>query len=672
MTEQTMNTMNKAMLSTAFLLGAGAIVWMAALFLNADALAFTITVVIGAAYLIGVGELLQFRKATTSLQNALNQLPEQVTELGSWLKTLDPSLQNATQQRIEGERIGLPSPVLTPYLVGLLVMLGLLGTFFGMVDTLKGAVVALEGSSELQAIRAGLAAPIQGLGMAFGTSVAGVAASAMLGLISTLSRRERMQQTQRLDSQISRAFAKFSLVHNRQQTYKALQSQAETLPEVAKLLTTMSAQMLQTSSELSTALSQNQAQFHQTMEQRYSQLASSVEQTIEQGVSKTSQLTADSMQPILQTAISQISSNIKHNVETSQQQLNSIADKQLQAMSEKMASSTQHWLEQQHNSDQQRLANFSETLQLNQQQTADQQQQSNDKYHQQLAQLTELQETSSSNTLEKINHLMASSEQLVSQRIDTENQWLANHQQRMTELTHTIQTELNGLTEAEHARSVANGEQLALLQSTVTINLAALGKQLEAPMARLIETASETPRAAAEVISKLRSEISDNIERDNQLLEERQTLMQELNALTSSLQQSSTNQSQTLEQMVISSASMLESIGTKFSDNVNSQTSQIGDIVSQFAGSAAEMASLGEAFGVAVLQFNDSNDELKQALGNIEQALEQSSSRSDDQLGYYVAQAREIIDHSILSQKNMIEELRQLGQQEQLFTEQAS
>jgi biopolymer transport protein ExbB/TolQ len=64
-------------------------------------------------------------------------------------------------------------------------MLGLLGTFVGMVDTFQGAVFALEGSTELQAIREGLAAPINGLSLAFGTSFAGVAASAMLGLSST-------------------------------------------------------------------------------------------------------------------------------------------------------------------------------------------------------------------------------------------------------------------------------------------------------------------------------------------------------------------------------------------------------------------------------------------------------------------------------------------------------
>ena len=50
------------------------------------------------------------------------------------------------------------APALAPYLVGLLVLLGMLGTFLGMVVTFKGAVFALEGSTDLQAIRSNLEA----------------------------------------------------------------------------------------------------------------------------------------------------------------------------------------------------------------------------------------------------------------------------------------------------------------------------------------------------------------------------------------------------------------------------------------------------------------------------------------------------------------------------------
>jgi Holliday junction resolvasome RuvABC endonuclease subunit len=51
-------------------------------------------------------------------------------------------------------------------------------------------------------------------------------------------------------------------------------------------------------------------------------------------------------------------------------------------------------------------------------------------------------------------------------------------------------------------------------------------------------------------------------------------------------------------------------------------------------------------------------------LQRIEGALEKSATRGDEQLAYYVAQAREVVDLSIMSQKQIIEELQQLASQQ--------
>src|SRR5690606_20492781 len=123
--------------------------------------------------------------------------------LGDWLARVHPSLHNAVRLRIEGERVALPAPALTPYLVGLLVLLGMLGTLLGMMATLRGTGLALESATDLDAIRSSLAAPVKGLGFAFGTSIAGVASSAALGLLSALLRRERSNAVQELDAGIA-------------------------------------------------------------------------------------------------------------------------------------------------------------------------------------------------------------------------------------------------------------------------------------------------------------------------------------------------------------------------------------------------------------------------------------------------------------------------------------
>ena len=59
--------------------------------------------------------------------------------------------------------------------------------------------------------------------------------------------------------------------------------------------------------------------------------------------------------------------------------------------------------------------------------------------------------------------------------------------------------------------------------------------------------------------------------------------------------------------------------------------------------------------------FGDSTAALNERLHAIEAALEKSLARSDEQLAYYVAQAREVIELSMLSQKQIIGELQQLA-----------
>ena len=76
------------------------------------------------------------------------------------------------------------------------------------------------------------------------------------------------------------------------------------------------------------------------------------------------------------------------------------------------------------------------------------------------------------------------------------------------------------------------------------------------------------------------------------------------------------------------------------------------------------MASLGDAFGTAVNLFSESNGKLLDNLKRIETSLEQSAARSDEQLAYYVEQAREVIDLSLSSQKEVIDALAALKHNE--------
>ena len=73
------------------------------------------------------------------------------------------------------------------------------------------------------------------------------------------------------------------------------------------------------------------------------------------------------------------------------------------------------------------------------------------------------------------------------------------------------------------------------------------------------------------------------------------------------------------------------------------------------------MASLGEAFATAVQLFGEGNSALLERLQAIEGALDRSLARSDEQLAYYVAQAREVVDLSMLAQRQIMADLQRLG-----------
>ena len=616
--------MTKFLFASAFLLGALAILWIGRIFLGADTLGLSVTILIGGVYTLGALELLQFRRATSSLNRALGSFTQPIDDLHAWLHTFDPSLQHAVRLRVEGETIALPAPVLTPYLVGLLVMLGLLGTFIGMVDTLKGAVVALEGSSELEAIRAGLAAPIEGLGLAFGTSVAGVAASAMLGLLSTLSRRERIKTSQLLDQHMIQSLRHFSGNYQQQQAFKAIQDQAQALPAVVDQLSNLAISLEAFSEKIEQGLLANQDQFHDSLKKRYRELNEAVDHSLKNTLAASAQQISDNIHPFAEKTLTQV-----HEATlATQQQLNQLNEQQLQAMNEAVQAT--HTL----------VHESLETSLAEQKQVT-----------------SALLENMNTVVMDANKKLHSTSQQLFDHFNTSSEQWAEQQQENATKLSATIRQELEQLRQEESERGGAAVARLSQLENVVSEHLRSLGQALEQPMAQLIETASQTPKAAAEVIEKLRGEMTKNFERDNELLSERARLMEQLDALSTTLEQNSEGQRAAIDHLVERSAQTLSKVSDQFDQQLKDESVKLSGIVEHVTSSSVEIASLSDAFSTSVTLFSESNNQLIENLTRIEASLEQSNKRSDEQLGYYVAQAREIIDHSLLSHKEIIDAL---------------
>jgi hypothetical protein len=963
--------MNKTVMAAVFAAGLAVVAWVGWGFVGSSPLALLMTLLIAAAYLLGAYELLRFRQATATLSGALAQVPQPLTDLQGWLQGLHASLRHPVRQRIEGARVGLPGPALTPYLVGLLVMLGMLGTFLGMVVTFKGAVSALEASSNLEAIRAALAEPIKGLGLSFGTSVAGVASSAMLGLMSALCRRERLGALRALDVQASTTLRAFSGAHQRQAMIDAMLAQAQAMPQIAERLHGLAEGLEQRHAQLHTELRGQQQEFHREAAQAYTQLAGTVGDALTSSLGASARMAGDTIRPVVEQAMvalaqeserahqrlnsstathmqalsaqwegsarqvadtwsdalqrqshtqgalvgqldsalgtvtqafeqrSQALLGALHEAVARSQAAQTAADQQraegwtqsLQGMAATLAAQWQQtgaqtvaeqrgvtqalsgaaqqleqslhtatqafeqrsgallaslqasvaqshsaqlaadaqraadwshsmngmsatlaaqWqqvgaqtvaeqqgvtqalagaanqldqslqtatqafeqrtgamlaavqgsIAQSHSTqlaaDEQRLAGWTQAMdgmaaqlatqwqQLGAQTVAEQQgvthalagaasqldlslQTATQAFEQRTAamlaavqeaiaqshrdqraadqqrvadwtqsmdgmtgalntqwrqvgaetlaqqqavcqalegaaaQITERMSEQVGQTLQGAAQLLEQSDALVRTRIATEAQWVQDQGQRMEALTSVWRGEMASLRGEEAQRGQAAVERLDGLQAAVAEHLATLGNALEAPLTRLLQTASDVPQAAAGVITQLRQEMTQLSERDNAALAERTVMMEQLGSLLQSVNEAAGQQRAAIESLVGSAAQVLEQAGQTFAHNLGAQASKANEVAAHVAASAVELSSLGESFGHGVGLFTDSNQRLLDQLQRIEGALGESLQRSDEQLAYYVAQAREVIDLSIASQQGIVEDLRRLN-----------
>ncbi|CAJ3019454.1 Methyl-accepting chemotaxis protein [Burkholderia pseudomallei] len=837
-----------------FFAGLAAVCWIGAGYAVSNPVALAVTLVIAACYLAGALELRRYRQATSTLAQAVAALSEPPAALGAWLERLHPSLRHAVRVRVEGERVALPGPALTPYLVGLLVLLGMLGTLIGMVMTLRGTGAALESSTDLQAIRASLAAPVKGLGFAFGTSIAGVATSAMLGLLSALCRRERLDAAQALDAKIATTLRVHSHAHQRDETFRLLQRQADLMPTLVERLQAMMHSLEQQSAASAERQIAGQQAFLGKAEETYARLASSVGQSLTDSVAESVRVAGSALQPVMEATMAglaretaalhdaltqavqrqldglsagfettaahvadvwrhaladhqrssdalaqRLHGSIDRIVESfdrrsadlldgvrarldatassvsdawrgalgQQEQANEAhAERNRQALETAAATFERHsaallrTIGESHSAlqatlesrDEQRLATWTDSLgsiaaklgtewAQTSAQAANRQQAICDALAHTArdlsAQATAFEQHTAAllrTMSESHSALQATLESRDEQRLATwtdslgsiaaklDTEWAqtsaqaANRQQAICDaLAHTARdlsaqatafeqhtaallrtmseshSALQATLESRDEQRLATwtdslgsiaaklgteweqtSAQAANRQQAICDALAHTARDLSAhtqahasatiaEISQLVQAASEAPRIAAEVVAELRQKLSDSMVRDTAMLEERNRMLATLETLLDAVNHASSEQRAAVDALVATSSALLQRVGTQFTDEVGTQTDRLGGVAAQITGSAVEIASLGDALGAAVQSFGESNDKLVAHLQRIEAALDKSLARSDEQLAYYVAQAREVIDLSMMSQKQIIEELQRVG-----------
>lgn len=682
------------LLAAVFALGLAAIGWIVLGYVGSNPLGVAVALLIGAGYLAGALELFRYRRATATLRAAVDDLGETPAELGRWLERLHPGLRHAVRLRVEGERVALPAPAMTPYLVGLLVLLGMLGTLLGMMATLRGTGMALASASDLAAIRGALAAPINGLGFAFGTSIAGVASSAMLGLLSALVRRERLQAVQALDAKIATTLRVHSQAHRREESFRLLQQQAAAIPALVDRLQAMAAALERQSATAHERQHTEQQAFHRHTEEVYARLAESVERSLKDSVADSARTASQVLQPVVKSTLASLareSAEIQARVsEAVQRQLDGLASgfdstartvtgiwndalaqhrqtnaAHAQALGEALARFTDTF-EQRSST---LLDGVANRLDASAERTADAWNTAlakQDATHAELADrnqqaLAAAGEAFASHATALVQAVDRSHAELQSALAARDEQRLAAWAQRLDALTAKLSTQWTATGEATAQRQQAICDTLEKTAGEIAAQTQAYASQTLAEIARLVEAASEAPRVAAEVVGELRQKLSDSMVRDTAMLEERSRLLATLETLLDAVSHASTEQRSAVDALVSTSADLLDRVGSRFAEQIDSETAKLDTAAAQLTASATEVASLGEAFGAGVTQFAQTNDALMDRLQQVATALDASLARSDEQLAYYVAQAKEVVELSVLSQQQILADMQQLA-----------
>jgi len=478
--------------------------------------------------------------------------------------------------------------------------------------------------------------------------------------------------------------------------FRLLQRQTELMPTLVDRLQALMSSIEQQSSAAHERQLAGQEAFHGRTEATYARLASSVEQSLQQGVADSARAVSASIQPVVEATMAGLAREtaaLREAIEQGvQRHLDGVAGgfeattanvamlwkdalAEHRRAGEALTGDLRDSLAQFTGAFEQRSAALVSEVSARLENAAGH---AADAWQQALSRQETANESLAARNREALAAAAATFEEHASSLVgvvrqsheDLQTALAARDQARLAAWTDTLghmSTALHGRWEQTAAHAADRQREIcdALAQTARDIteqNRSHAGETI-AEISRLVQTASEAPKAAAEVVAELRQKLSDSMVRDTAMLEERSRLLATVETLLDAVNHASTEQRAAVDGLIATSADLLDRVGTRFQDHVEAQTGKLGTAAAHVAGGAAEVASLGEALGVAVQMFGQSNEALMERLQQIATALDSSLARSDEQLAYYVAQAREVVDLSMLSQKQIIEEMQQLADQ---------
>jgi hypothetical protein len=589
--------------------------------------ALVVTLLVAAFFALGGWELRRFRREHQALADALD---------AGALDRVPDALRDAVQLRLDGRRAALPGPVLAPALTGLLVLLGMLGTFGGLALTLSGTASALGATENLTALRGALSAPLSGLGLAFATSVAGVAASAMLGLMLMLAKRERAQVDARLQAAMAGPWNAHTAEHRREQ-------ERAQLPQLLREMNAQQAAFQQ-------AWQQEQQRFHEHTAQRYRELAESVDRSLRGALIDSARLAGEAIRPAAEAAMAGVAREATALHERTAQQLDAqlraLTDQQREASAAAQAAQlqalrdTQAWAREQMDA-QQRGSAEHDAARLQ-------------SWRQELVEAGALLRQS---LLDSQTAQAAQQQQWADKLLASSGQALAQSEQLQQRVLAEVQTLMHAAGEAPRAAA-----QMALqLREQLSSSLARDNAQLQ-ERAQLLGTLSELQTSLQLAAGRQREAIDQLVQRSGEMLEgstarfaeqveaRSHQLSEAVSLLGRQLGDAAQQWQAQLHQGLAQSRQEAQQLLADMAARVDASSQHL-------TASSTELASLGKGFSAAFEQVSSSQQQLSAQLALTEGGLAQALTRCDAQMAYTVVQARELIDLCLMSQKQILDRL---------------
>jgi hypothetical protein len=594
--------------TSAYAVGMALVLWVAATAMLSNPLVLVMTLLIGAVFTWGMQELNLHRKQTLALRTALQSLTDPLTDLNAWLQQLPPVLQSSVSQRIRGARVAPPAPAMTSYLVGLLVMLGMLGTFLGMVLTLSGTAFALQSLTDIQGIRVAFSEPIKGLGLAFGASVAGVGTSAMLGFMSTLVRKERLQAWGTLEERMESQLHGHTSEQRQEQSLQAIEQHLQIMPELVLSLNQWMQRMESQQAKAGSDLQIRQEAFQTEARQQHLAWVEALDLKLRDQLSQTFGQTSAQLQEMSRAVLGRL-------------------ELQAHTLHEEFSSQHQNNLQQQMQQMHQWVAQIESAM-------VHQWNQIGSGLQGALTQWTDLTQQATQAAAGLMNQMG----QLIADHSGRDHHLLQERTQLMAQLTQLTQL----LDQQIGQLSQIMGQELQQLSQGLSHQVSELSQALKQEMTQLSQTFGQQSQQISHDFGQQAQHLSQTFE--HQAHQISQSFGLQAQQLSQSFDQQATHISQRFEQ------------------HIERQDQHTQDLDGQLQASAIEMQALAQSFAEAVQALLDSQHKTLHQLQQTDQTLAQSVARSDEQLAYYVAQAKEVIELSLSAQKPMLQALERASQ----------